>query len=32
MKSLTRHRYVPVIEKKIGRRITDAEWGSMSIR
>jgi hypothetical protein len=31
-KSLTGLRYVPIIEKKIGRRITDAEWEAMSIR
>jgi hypothetical protein len=32
IKSLTGLRYVPAIEKRIGRRITDAEWESMSIR
>jgi hypothetical protein len=32
MKSLTGLRHVPAIEKRIGRRITDAEWESMSIR
>jgi hypothetical protein len=31
-KSLTGLRFVPVIEEKIGRRITDAEWEAMSIR
>ncbi|MDR1213325.1 MAG: hypothetical protein LBK54_04445 [Propionibacteriaceae bacterium] len=31
-KNLTGLRYVPIIEKKIGRRITDAEWEGMSIR
>ncbi|MDR3106618.1 MAG: hypothetical protein LBU05_00220 [Bifidobacteriaceae bacterium] len=29
---LTGLRYVPIIERKIGRRITDAEWEAMSIR
>ncbi|MDR1088932.1 MAG: hypothetical protein LBL23_06670 [Coriobacteriales bacterium] len=32
MKSLTGLKYVPAIEKRIGRRITGAEWESMSIR
>jgi hypothetical protein len=31
-KSLTGLRHVPAIEQRIGRRITDAEWESMSIR
>ena len=31
-RSLTGLRFMPIIEAKIGRKITDSEWESMSIR